>query len=187
MSLETQLLMKQLMAQYFLLLNGKRAMKGDFDCSAHEIDLYRWLSFHYADLALVAYDANRMAVMNRAGSQFKDLMALNFTVALGFRPFTPDYPIHFNSMNAVSETVEVACILVGATQALEISRAGDINFLDDKFVQLSHDSVGIPANEGNRGKLRFVKGVGGARDRVYQCMKSDSDVYSWVEIANGGA
>ena len=37
MSLNNMALMKQLMAQYFLLLSGKRAMKGDFTIGLHKI------------------------------------------------------------------------------------------------------------------------------------------------------
>lgn len=38
-----------------------------------------------------------------------------------------------------------------------------------------------------RGQIRLVVGGGGSRDRLYMCMKSDGDTYSWVEIINGGA
>jgi len=80
---------------------------------------------------------------------------------------------------------QIAMELVGGR--VDILRAGDITMLDDKFIDLGNDTAGAAANAANRGKLRFVEGAGGARDRVYSCMKSDADAYSWVEIANGGA
>jgi len=74
-----------------------------------------------------------------------------------------------------------------ADAGVTMPTAGDITMLDDKFIDLGNDTAGAAANAANRGKLRFVEGAGGARDRVYSCMKSDADAYSWVEIANGGA
>jgi len=71
---------------------------------------------------------------------------------------------------------------------LTIYKAGDITMLDDKMIDLGNAVSGLPAaNAMNRGKIAFVEGAGGARDREYRCMKSDSDTYSWVEVANGGA
>ena len=70
---------------------------------------------------------------------------------------------------------------------MDVLRLGDVTLLDDKMIQLSDETTGAAANAANRGKLRFIHGAAGSRDRVYQCMKSDADAYSWVEIANGGA
>ena len=69
---------------------------------------------------------------------------------------------------------------------LGIDRAGDITMLDDKFIDLGNDTAGPAAAVAHRGKLRFVEGGAGARDRVYSCMKSDAGAYNWIEIANGG-
>ena len=38
-----------------------------------------------------------------------------------------------------------------------------------------------------RGKMIRVEGGTGEPDKLYMCMKSASDTYSWVEIANGGS
>ena len=64
----------------------------------------------------------------------------------------------------------------------------DVVVADDKFIELGNAAAGLPAAAAaHRGKLGFVEGAAGARDRVYQCMKSDADAYNWIEIANGGA
>lgn len=64
----------------------------------------------------------------------------------------------------------------------------DVRMLTDKFIDLGNALSGLPAAAAaHRGKLGFVEGAAGARDRVYQCMKSDGDAYNWIEIANGGA
>jgi len=63
----------------------------------------------------------------------------------------------------------------------------DLLMANDKLIDLGNDTSGAAANVANRGKLRFVEGGAGARDRVYSCMKGDAGGYSWVEIANGGA
>ena len=63
----------------------------------------------------------------------------------------------------------------------------DVVMTDDKMIDLGNDTAGAAANAANRGKLRFVEGAGGARDRVYSCMKSDGDAYNWIQIADGGA
>jgi len=50
-----------------------------------------------------------------------------------------------------------------------------------------YDMSSLPsASVTYRGQIMTVEGAAGFRDRVYMCMKSDADAYSWVEIANGG-
>jgi len=43
------------------------------------------------------------------------------------------------------------------------------------------------ASSTHRGRLVYVQGGVGARDRAYICLKADSGAFSWVEFANGGA
>ena len=238
--------MKQIMAQYFLLLNGKRPMKGDLTVGyPHKIRVqgdiatefghliwnpteWRWeLRDSYGDLVDVllsylysdkVYVDSFLRVGGIADAGFKADPDLGFTLrlvkggglitqyahlaldTLYWRNLMPRQIM--SSIPTVAENAAMItflsyqdtlyeCARLGydgsVSGVFSIMRGGNMSLLDDKFFKLSHDSVGIPANEGNRGKLRFVKGAEGARDRVYQCMKSDSDTYSWVEIANGGA
>lgn len=43
------------------------------------------------------------------------------------------------------------------------------------------------ASETHRGRIVYVRGGAGARDRTYMCLKSDAGVLNWIEFTNGGA
>jgi len=63
----------------------------------------------------------------------------------------------------------------------------DILKIYQGYMALQDDTQGVGASSTWRGAFKLVHGAGGARDRVYMCLKSDSDTYSWVQIADGGA
>jgi len=70
---------------------------------------------------------------------------------------------------------------------VDIPRCGDVDFRDDKFLKIGKDSDGaLPtASSTYRGKMIRVEGGAGVADKLYCCMKSASDVYSWVQVASG--
>ena len=72
-------------------------------------------------------------------------------------------------------------------EMIDISRAGNITFLDDKFLKIGKDSDGtLPTPDASyRGKMIRVEGGAGVADKLYMCMKSAADTYSWVQIATG--
>ena len=80
---------------------------------------------------------------------------------------------------------KVAIKLIGGYA--NIPRAGDITMLDDKFIQIGKDSDGtLPTPSADyRGKMIRVEGGAGVADKLYMCMKSAADTYSWVQIASG--
>ena len=82
---------------------------------------------------------------------------------------------------------EVGRLVKAAAAYLEISKAGDITLLDDKFLKLGKDSDGnLPtAGSSYRGKMIRIEGGAGESDKLYVCMKSVSDAYSWVQVASG--
>jgi hypothetical protein len=82
---------------------------------------------------------------------------------------------------------EVGRLVKAASAYLEISKAGDVTFLDDKFLKLGKDSDGsLPTPSSSyRGKMIRVEGSVGEADKLYVCMKSASDAYSWVQVASG--
>jgi len=145
----------------------------------------------------IAADTLRVCRIGATGT-YRDWQCNVFTALTGFRMIgSPAYcRTKFNTGSAIEfqsyagSTPWTVCATLenpANVPQFGISRAGDITMLDDKFIDLGNDTSGAAANATNRGKLRFVEGAGGARDRVYSCMKSDADAYSWVEIANGGA
>jgi len=72
-------------------------------------------------------------------------------------------------------------------EGFSILRAGNIDFLDDKFLKIGKDSDGaLPAASSTyRGKMIRVEGGAGVADKLYVCMKSASDAYSWAQVASG--
>jgi hypothetical protein len=64
---------------------------------------------------------------------------------------------------------------------------GDIDIPADKFLKIGKDSDGsLPiADSSYRSKLIMVEGGVGVADKIYQCLKSATDTYSWVQIATG--
>lgn len=67
----------------------------------------------------------------------------------------------------------------------QVTSIGSMDVIGD-FLTLGSVTALPGAASSNRGQIRTVQGAAGARDRTYQCVKSDSDTYSWVEIINGG-
>jgi len=63
----------------------------------------------------------------------------------------------------------------------------DLPMGDDKFIKVGKDSDGtLPtADASYRGKMIRVEGGAGVADKLYICMKSASDTYSWVQVASG--
>jgi len=59
----------------------------------------------------------------------------------------------------------------------------------DTFLKIGADSDGVlpTADATYRGKMIMTEGAAGVRDKLYMCLKSDADTYSWVLIADGGA
>jgi len=59
----------------------------------------------------------------------------------------------------------------------------------DTFLKIGVDSDGVlPTPSADyRGKMIMTEGGTGVRDKLYICLKSDADTYSWVLIADGGA
>jgi len=82
----------------------------------------------------------------------------------------------------------IAAAVGGTDNAyLRIDRAGDITFLDDKFLKVGKDSDGaLPAASASyRGKMIRVEGGSGTPDRLYMCMKKADDSYEWTQVASG--
>lgn len=66
---------------------------------------------------------------------------------------------------------------------LDILRGGDIDLLDDRFIDLGNAAAGLPAAAiAHRGKLGFVEGAAGVADVLYCCGKSAAGVYSWAAV-----
>ena len=42
------------------------------------------------------------------------------------------------------------------------------------------------ANVSQRYKRVILRGAAGTKDKYYICLKSDSDLFNWIEIVNGG-
>lgn len=70
---------------------------------------------------------------------------------------------------------------------IDINYGGNISIRPDNFLQIGKDSDGtLPtADASYRGKMIRVEGGAGVADKLYMCMKSASDTYSWVQIASG--
>jgi len=61
------------------------------------------------------------------------------------------------------------------------------DIVDDKFLKVGKDSDGsLPtASASYRGKMIRVEGGAGVADKLYICLKSAVDTYSWVQVASG--
>lgn len=57
----------------------------------------------------------------------------------------------------------------------------------DQGTEINTTGTKPVASETYRGQIWVERGGAGARDRLYVCLKSDSDTFSWLEVANGGA
>jgi hypothetical protein len=57
---------------------------------------------------------------------------------------------------------------------------------DESITSYANLIATYPAAVGYRGWFAIIFGPAGSRDRIYICLKSDANVYSWVEIVNGG-
>jgi len=75
---------------------------------------------------------------------------------------------------------------IGLNLIFSLDSAG-IVMPDDKFIKVGKDSDGIlpTADSSYRGKMIRVEGGAGVADKLYMCMKSAADTYSWVQIASG--
>jgi len=96
-------------------------------------------------------------------------------------------PTSIKQRNTGGAFDEVARLVKAGTACLEVPRAGDITFLDDKFLKLGKDSDGnLPTPDSSyRGKMIRVEGGVGEADKLYVCMKSSSEAHSWVQIGSG--
>lgn len=74
-------------------------------------------------------------------------------------------------------------------QPYSVQLAGLVGTASRPYVGLTlGQTASLPSPSATyRGQFRVKRGTSGNRDRVYVCLKSDAGVYSWVEIANGGA
>lgn len=68
---------------------------------------------------------------------------------------------------------------------VSIPYAGDISFLDDKFLGLGKDSDAVlpNADAGYRGKMIRIEGGAGVADHVFVCRKLADDSYEWTQLA----
>jgi len=70
---------------------------------------------------------------------------------------------------------------------IDISRMGDLSIIEDRFLRIGKDSDGtLPtASADYRGKMIRVEGGAGVADKLYICMKTAADTYSWIQVASG--
>jgi len=116
-----------------------------------------------------------------------------FMMASGFPVYFygSSYPYggnQFKTYDDLGNWQEIARVYGGVSDyRFEISRAGDIALLDDKFLKIGKDSDGVlPTPDASyRGKMIRVEGGAGVADKLYICMKSAADTYSWVQVASG--
>lgn len=63
----------------------------------------------------------------------------------------------------------------------------DISATANYGVKINTSGAKVAAAVGVRGQIFIEYGGAGVRDKVYKCLKSDSDTYSWVLVTDGGA
>lgn len=115
-------------------------------------------------------------------------MALNRTVGGTYNPPAPP-----QGSDRSDTTVVPDDIIRGRVTSPNLTQAVRNNYIEDAFAWT--DAVGftlivsvLPTpTEDYQGRFLTVEGAPGSRDRTYICLKSDSDTFSWVEVANGGA
>jgi len=73
------------------------------------------------------------------------------------------------------------------TSGNNINLLSTISIADDKFIKIGKDSDGVlPTPSADyRGKMIMIEGGSGVADKLYICLKSSLDTYSWVVIASG--
>lgn len=157
-----------------LLLDGSRASTGDFPLGAYKLK--------GSNIYLIEkhFGGGRYAWRSR----YIDESADAWFLALGFVfPYGAQYAENTFS----SAQSKFLWQIPRGTNKFFVNLKGS-QIPDDHFLELGDAVSGFPAASATyRGMLSYTKGAGGARDRVYACLKSDADAYSWVEIANGGA
>ena len=87
-------------------------------------------------------------------------------------------------------TVPFGGMTIAAGNAVKLSSASDVRIAPPEGRYLFLDTTGDkpePPPADVRGALFIKRGDTSTRDRLFVCLKSDSNNYSWVEIANGGA
>jgi len=170
-----------------LLLDGTRTMTGNFDLGNYDLlttDLY------------LESTPSALIIWNRAKSTYKSLyfnaaecMGFNIITSSGFfyaRNYDNAYVLFAARDNGVG-LVECARLIGAVEPNFEISKAGNINIIDDKFIKIGKDSDGtLPtASADYRGKMIRVEGGAGMADTLYLCMKKTDDTYAWIQITSG--
>ena len=135
---------KQLMKQYFFLLNGKRAMTGNFDLATYDIK--------FNDVLLDNSTANTLKLMNHAKTAYKNFTlgniracswyATNDSAVIRTNPSTGRGEMKWQGYDGGWLT----CLQLGTHDvydaSVHIPRAGDITMLDTKV--LSNATAGNP-------------------------------------------
>lgn len=192
-------LLVQLLEQFFLRLNGKRAMTGNLDLSDYKL--------LFANTLIKQYGATEtLYFMNLAETDFANVGCKSFNSTgasqiLGGLKTPIIIPIaEGNDMVIRSGTGAFGLAKVefksGANSDVcavlekgfwRIPLAGDIILLDDKFIDLGDAVSGLPtANATNRGKMGIVEGGEGVADQVCICVKKVDDSYGWFDVISGG-
>jgi len=108
-----------------------------------------------------------------------------FNTGASVTEFSTDGTLGDNSDSAVPTEKAVKAYVDNVAERT----SSGTNIKADANYGINIDTSGTKATADatTRGQLFLEKGTTGSRDRLYICLKSDSDTYSWVEIANGGA
>jgi len=151
---------------------------------------------------LKEYDANTMTIVSRADGLTRKWLRVWGVDALevqGVDIFTSnqvraDYLRPkwgaTTSLDAFSGSgfVQVARLLSDSGGNVEISRAGDVTLLDDKFLKVGRDSDGVLPAPGAayRGRLIRVEGGVGVADALFVGHKRADETNEWRSLTKGG-
>jgi hypothetical protein len=173
-------------------LDGSLPMTGDFDLGLNDLIICQDAKFR-------RYSNTIVELSNIAESAMVHLR-LNALYATQLIPVGTVFYIQnassgnknvifkaYDSGGVLQECARLANYYGAYSGEFQISRAGDISVLDDKFLQVGKDSDGsLPAPSASyRGKMIRVEGAEGVADRLYMCMKKADDTYGWIEIGGG--
>ena len=199
-----------------LLLDGSRAMTGNFTMTQGSLNAYLKKEVWYAnldrltldlseltnpsnsiaigDVRIYVYNSNVIWASRVNPDSYVGFTCGRLAVTSGnpyilfsngfiFHDDVAGWYIDFKSWDGVARQL-VAELTMGR---LDLFRAGDITLLDDKFLKIGKDSDGtLPTPDASyRGKMIRVEGGAGVADKLYMCMKSAADTYSWVLVVQG--
>lgn len=179
--------MKQVLEQYFLLLNGKRPMTGSLT-TPYVATEYVTFDRAYQDTLIYRKSAETLEVYPNL-EVYENFYWKNFLPSVKNAyirtKLETDSSISFQAQRTFPAYQQTCAILQGGAEpSWEIPRAGNISLLDDKFLKVGKDSdSSLPTPSADyRGKVIRIEGGSGEADHVYMCLKQADESYVWSQL-----